>query len=64
MTQAYPDIVVSHGPEKYIPTLYGFRMFGARGSRYEITYDDLGEITNEEYVQGILSNKMTDAFSK
>ena len=64
LTQAYPEIVVAHGPEKYIPTIYGFRMFGAKGSRYERTFDDLGELTNEEFVEGILNKKKTDPFSK
>ena len=38
-------------------------MFGAKGSRYEMTFDDIGEPTNEPFVKGVLKNKKTDAYT-
>ena len=60
--QAYPELVPEEGPEKFIPQLYGFKIFGMRGSKYEYKYNDGGQVTNESDVKDILKNKRTDAY--
>ncbi len=40
--QAYPDIGVTSGPEKFVPKLYGFKVFGMKGSKYEMQFDPSG----------------------
>ena len=64
LIQAYPELVQPPGPEKFIPKLYGFRVFGLKGSKYEIDYDATGNKLNEEDVRHILENKRTDAYSQ
>ena len=42
LMQAYPDIGVTSGPEKFVPKLYGFKVFGMKGSKYEMQFDPSG----------------------
>ena len=62
LIQAYPDIINGEGPEKFIPKLYGFRIFGLRGSHYEIKHDENGNAINKDEINEILSSKLTDAY--
>ena len=62
LIQAYPDIINGDGPEKFIPKLYGFKLFGMRGSKFEIQYDENGNPTNIEEVNDVLNTKITDAY--
>lgn len=45
------------GPVTYIPTIYGFKIFGLKGSRFEIQYDHSGKTVNQKEVDAILNNK-------
>ena len=29
------ELIPQHGPPSYVPRIYGFRIFGKRGSKYE-----------------------------
>ena len=62
LIQAFPDIMSQEGPEKFIPKLYGFKVFGLRGSHYEIKYDENGNEENIDEINEILNNKLTNAY--
>ena len=42
---------------QYIPTIYGFKIFGQKGSRYELMYDNLGQAKNQKDIDTILKKK-------
>jgi len=42
------------GPPKFIPKIYGFRIFGMRGSRYELEFDHKGNNINEQEIRSVL----------
>jgi len=44
--QSYPELYPKEGPVTYIPTIYGFKIFGQKGSRYEVMYDSNGVSKN------------------
>ena len=46
------------GPYKYVPKIYGFRVFGLRGSKYELKFDYKGNTVNEEQVTLVLKKKI------
>ena len=60
--QAFPELQVSEGPESYIPLLYGFKIFGQKGSKYEVKYDEYGTAVNRDEIDKVLKNKNTDAY--
>lgn len=39
---------------RFIPKIYGFKIFGMRGSRYELKFDFCGKPTNEEEIRKVL----------
>jgi hypothetical protein len=41
------------GP-RFIPKIYGFKIFGMRGSKYELKFDFSGKPVNEENIRKIL----------
>ena len=47
------------GPLTYLPTIYGFRVFGLKGSAYELEYDVSGVPKNKMEVEAVLKNKIT-----
>ena len=57
--KAYPDLYPKEGPLTYMPTIYGFKIFGQKGSKYELKYDLLGVPTNKKEVDLILKNKVS-----
>jgi hypothetical protein len=42
------------GPPKFIPKIYGFRIFGMRGSKYELEFDHKGNNINEQEIRNVL----------
>ena len=62
LMQAYPELVPEDGPEKFMPQLYGFKIFGMRGSKYEYKYNEQGQVENSDEVNQILEDKKTDAY--
>ncbi len=55
--QTYPELYPKEGPVQYIPTIYGFKIFGQKGSKFELLYDNLGQAKNQKDVDGILKKK-------
>lgn len=64
LMQAFPELMLDDGPEQFIPQLYGFKIFGMRGSHYEYKYDNDGNFLNQKEVIEILNNKRTDAYDR
>ena len=64
LMQAYPELSVDEGPDQYIPKLYGFKIFGMRGSNYEFKFDEHGNQKNQEAILNILENKKTEIYEK
>lgn len=50
MVQTYPELM-PNGPPKFIPKIYGFKVFGMRGSRFELKFDSKGLPANEEEIR-------------
>jgi hypothetical protein len=46
------------GPVTYIPTIYGFKIFGQKGSKCELLYDISGNSKNQKEYEAILKKKM------
>jgi hypothetical protein len=42
------------GPAKFVPKIYGFKIFGMRGSKYELKFDYQGKPVNEEDIRKVL----------
>jgi len=42
---------------QYIPTIYGFKIFGQKGSKFELVFDNMGQAKNQKDVDGILKRK-------
>jgi hypothetical protein len=42
------------GPPKFIPKIYGFKIFGMRGSKYELKFDYKGQPINEDEIRKVL----------
>jgi hypothetical protein len=43
--------LIPQGPPKFIPKIYGFKIFGMRGSKYELKFDYKGQPMNEEEIR-------------
>lgn len=39
---------------KFIPKIYGFKIFGMRGSKYELKFDYAGQPINEKEIREVL----------
>lgn len=57
--KTYPDLYPKEGPLTYIPTIYGFKIFGQKGSAYEYKYDNNGNQINRKEIDKILNKKIT-----
>lgn len=51
--QSYPELMPLGAP-KFIPKIYGFKIFGMRGSKYELKFDYAGKPVNEEEIRKVL----------
>lgn len=54
--KSYPEQLPA-GPPKFIPKIYGFKIFGMRGSKYELKFDYAGKPINEEEIRMVLRKK-------
>ena len=61
LLKSYPDLYPKEGPAAYIPTIYGFRIFSQKGSRYELQYDNGGQPKNNKEVDYVLKNKKSSS---
>lgn len=57
--KTYPDLYPKEGPLTYIPTIYGFKIFGQKGSAYEYKYDNNGNQINKFEIDKVLNKKIT-----
>lgn len=46
------------GPPAFLPTIYGFKLFSLRGSKYELKYNRRGQPLNMEEVNQALKRKL------
>lgn len=51
--QSYTEQMPSAAP-KFIPKIYGFKIFGMRGSKYELKFDYAGKAINEDDIRKVL----------
>ena len=58
----FPDLEIKEDIKLYIPKIYGFKIFGQKGSKYEIKYDEFGKPINKEKIDIILNSVRTDAY--
>lgn len=56
---SYTELLVNEGPQSYTPKLYGFKIFGLKGSKYQYKYDDQGNCINREEVKVSVSISTT-----
>ena len=49
----FPELLPK-GPAKFVPKIYGFKIFGMRGSKYELKFDYQGKPINEEDIRKVL----------
>lgn len=56
--KTFPELYPKDGPLTYLPTIYGFKIFGLKGSAYELKYDNSGLPLNKSEVDAILKKKM------
>lgn len=59
LLKVYPDLYPKDGPLTYLPTIYGFKVFGQKGSAYEYVYDNNGAPMNKKEIDTILHKKKT-----
>ena len=45
--KTYPDLYPKDGPLTYQPLIFGFRIFGKKGSAYEEKFDNAGNRSNK-----------------
>jgi len=48
------------GPAKFVPKIYGFKIFGMRGSKYELKFDYQGKPVNEDEIRLVLKKGAAD----
>ena len=49
----FPELMPK-GPAKFVPKIYGFKIFLLRGSKYEVKYDYQGKAINEDEIRQVL----------
>ena len=55
----FPDLMPK-GPAKFVPKIYGFKIFGMRGSKYELQFDYQGKPVNEDDIRQVLRKGQAD----
>jgi casein kinase II subunit beta len=55
----FPELLPK-GPAKFVPKIYGFKIFGMRGSKYELKFDYQGKPTNEDEMRQVLKKGAGD----
>ena len=55
--KTYPELYPKDGPLTYMPSIYGFKIFGQKGSAYEYLYDNSGAPLNKKEIDTILHKK-------
>lgn len=47
-----------------MPKIYGFKIFGMRGSKYELKFDYQGKPVNEDEIREVLKRGVADSSSQ
>ena len=47
LLKAYPDLNPRRGPRSFQPLIFGFKIFGQRGSAFEEHHDHSGQLINK-----------------
>lgn len=55
----FPELLPK-APSKFVPKIYGFKIFGMRGSKYELKFDYQGKPVNEEEIRQVLRRGVSD----
>lgn len=50
------------GAPKFIPKIYGFKIFGMRGSKHELKFDFAGKPVNEEEIRKVIGKENDQMF--
>jgi hypothetical protein len=59
--KTYPDLYPNKGAKIYIPRIFGFKIFGMPGSKYEFEYNYFtGECVNEKHMLKYLEKPKYD----
>jgi hypothetical protein len=57
----FPDLMEKViGAENYTAKLFGFRVFGKKGSKFEYKYDEKGNVTNKSEIDKIRNTIIVD----
>ncbi|CAI2379776.1 unnamed protein product [Moneuplotes crassus] len=69
LLQEFPELRPGEEPEAFTPKLFGFKIFGLRGSKYrsvmsskKFQEDEDGGMKTQEEIERILTEKRTDAY--
>lgn len=60
---SFPHVFLKHYNDsvmptpRFIPKIYGFKIFGMRGSRYELKFDYAGQPINESEIREVLERQ-------
>ena len=54
LLKAFPELYPSVGRRTYIPKIFGFKIFGQPGSKYEYLYDKKGNCINQQEIDMFL----------
>ena len=55
--KSFPNLYSELGKIDYIPKIYGFRIFGQHGSKYEYLYNEDGKCLNQKEIDKFLVKK-------
>jgi hypothetical protein len=55
----FPELLPK-GPAKFVPKIYGFKIFGMRGSKYELKFDFQGKPVNDDEIRHVLKKGAND----
>ena len=59
--QFFPELFENNGgPEKYISKLYGFKIVGSKGSKFQYEFDSKGNVTNKKEIDEIKNTIILD----
>ena len=55
--KSFPNLYSELGKIDYIPKIYGFRIFGQHGSKYEYLYNEDGKCLNQKEIDKFLEKQ-------
>lgn len=58
--KTYPDLYPKDGPLHYHPLIFGFKIFGQRGSKYEERLNNSGQVINKSAAETLAEIKLLE----